>query len=142
MLSNSDWNHPLFFEVILDHIQVDIHEQIFIAMVYGINQCMVAMNSMDHVKGDVCMEHFSPLDIVSIQGKNMDWIQSTSTKWSHDGYLYLIGYGSNSSFPTSPTNSFSIESWNGVEYIRRLEDVDKAQPLFTFANETGKMTAF
>jgi hypothetical protein len=87
---------------------------------------------------------------------------------SPDGYVYLIGHGSNSSFPASPSTSFPVESWNegdqvylarvrasietmhnldhfefwsGIEYIRGKDGVDKAQALFTFPNKTGTVTA-
>ena len=89
-------------------------------------------------------------------------------QWNRDGYVYLIGHGSNSSFPASPTTFFPVEAfnegdqiylcrvrasiqtvndsnqfefWNGEEYISGLEGVDKAQPLFTFPNKTGTVTA-
>jgi hypothetical protein len=89
-------------------------------------------------------------------------------EWSTDGYVYLIGHGSNSSFPASPTTTFPIESWNegdqvylarvrlsietmhdlnqfefwnGMEYIPGKDGVDKAQALFTFPNKTGTATA-
>ncbi len=89
-------------------------------------------------------------------------------EWSPDGYVYLIGHGSNSSFPASPNTTFPIESWNegdqiylarvrpsiqtmndlnqfefwnGMEYIRGKDGVDKAQALFTFPNKTGTVTA-
>ncbi|CAF3851408.1 unnamed protein product [Rotaria sp. Silwood1] len=89
-------------------------------------------------------------------------------QWSPDGYVYLIGHGSNSSFPASPNTSFPIESWNegdqiylcrvrssiqtmndinkfefwnGMKYVRGKDGVDKAQPLFTFPNKTGTVTA-
>jgi hypothetical protein len=89
-------------------------------------------------------------------------------EWSPDGYVYLIGHGSNSSFPASPNTTFPVESWNegdqvylcrvrasiqsvndanqfefwnGIEYIRGKDGVDKAQPLFTYPNKTGTATA-
>jgi hypothetical protein len=89
-------------------------------------------------------------------------------EWSPDGYVYLIGHGSNSSFPASPNTTFPVESWNegdqvylcrirasiqsvndanqfefwnGIEYIRGKDGVDKAQALFTFPNKTGTATA-
>jgi len=79
---------------------------------------------------------------------------------SPDGYVYLIRHGSNSSFPVESWNegdqvylcrvraaiqtvndSNQFEFWNGVEYIRGLYGVDKAQPLFTYPNKTGTVTA-
>lgn len=81
-------------------------------------------------------------------------------EWSPDGYVYLIGHGSNSSFPIESwnegdqiylcrvrasiqaMNDFSqFEFWNGIEYIRGKDGVDKAQALFTFPNKTGTATA-
>ena len=38
-------------------------------------------------------------------------------QWSPDGYAYLIGHGSNSSFPASPNTSFPVESWNEGDQI-------------------------
>ncbi|CAF1477974.1 unnamed protein product [Rotaria sordida] len=88
-------------------------------------------------------------------------------QWSPDGYVYLIGHGSNSSFPASLNTSFPIESWNegdqiylcrvwpsiqtindfdqfefwnGITYIPGKDGLDKAQPLFTFPNKTGTVT--
>ncbi len=89
-------------------------------------------------------------------------------EWSPDGYVYLIGHGSNSSYPASPNTSFPVESWNeedqiylcrvrasiqnmndsnqfefwnGTDYIRGKDGIDKAQTLFTFPNKTGTVTA-
>lgn len=89
-------------------------------------------------------------------------------EWSPDDYVYLIGHGSNSSFPASPITTFPAETWNegdqiylarvrasiqtmnnlnqfefwnGMKYISGKDGVDQAQALFTYPNKTGTVTA-
>jgi len=81
-------------------------------------------------------------------------------QWNSDGYVYLIGHGSNLSSTVEAWNEgdqiylcrvrASIENmndpnqfqfWNGQKYIQGLDGISQAQPLFTYPNKTGTVTA-
>ena len=91
-------------------------------------------------------------------------------QWSPDGYVYLVGHGSNSSFPADQQTTFPAETWNEGDqvYLCRVKPsiqnmnnlaafefwsgntlgwvsgvkggVNYAEPLFTFPNKTGTTT--